>query len=316
MVSLVELLQQIDRWFFDYQVSSVLIGVMRALAIAVVLAQFSVQFGDIIRYSKPFGVFNTDAWLNACKSFPQMSLYSLFPQSHILPWIVTLGAFISGFLALIGLLTWLTLPTFLVSVVSIQGRTFTIMFSGGDSVVRMLLLCLALTDSSAALSVDTLLSSKPELSTVPGWPLRILQIYVCSIYWNSACYKIYRQCWISGHAVRDAAMSGLWGRRIGLSLFSNQFFSKWFSRSVLIFESTAPITFWITETTVPTLVAALLLHGSLWLFLRIGYFGPIMMVSVLAFGNPLVSFVGQLSPSKIARISHENDKYFFHYSHS
>jgi len=111
-------------------------------------------------------------------------------------------------------------------------------------------------------------------------------------------------------------MSGLWGRRIGLSLFGYPFISKWLSRSVLIFESLAPITFWIAETTVPTLFAALLLHGSLWRFLRIGYFGPIMMVSVLAFGNPLVSFVGQLSPSKIACISRENDKYFFHYSHS
>jgi hypothetical protein len=289
MPSIWEWIGTIDRWFFDYQVSSVHLALMRIGCVATIAGYLFHQRNDLLRFMAPDGPFSETAWNQQTARFPQIALNQWFPNNRKLPQVVFTTMMISGFCSLTGLITQFSLIVFLLCVISIQSRAFLLLFSGGDSVARMVLLCLILSDSGATWSVDAWLRSQSS-DLVSGWPMRLLQIYVCTIYWNATRYKIHMPCWTRGHAARDAAMSGLWSRRIEQVWFKSDLLSIWASRSVLFFEATAPFTFWIRELTLPTFFLGVILHAGVWIFLRIGYFGPIMIVA-------LFSFAGSLFPS-------------------
>lgn len=284
-MTIVEWISLLDRWFFEYRLAAEQVATIRILAVGVIVLYIAFQAPDIIRFSSPRGMLDSKTWLKCCEQFPQLSVYAIFPQSQLLPWVVLIGLFVSGMAALIGMFSWLSLLVFLVCVTSTQSRVFPILFSGGDSVVRMLLICLILSDSSAAWSIDAWHFGTAN-ERVSGWPMRVLQIYLCSIYWNAAYYKLTRSCWTDGHASRDSAMSGLWGRRASTTIQSD-WLSKSASRCVLLYESMAPLTFWVTELTLLTMAIGMMLHGGVWSGLRIGNFGPIMIVGLLAFSEQL-----------------------------
>lgn len=281
-MNLSQLAGKIDDYFFACEADAHVLAAMRMGTALVLLAYYSVQLRDIYNFSRTDGYFVTKDYQRLTGQFPQCSLFELFPNSRLLPLIVIIGFFVSGIASFLGFCTHFSLGLFLVFTVSIQSRTFVIMFSGADSIARTLLLCLALTESGNALSVDRLLFDMSD-QPINGWTIRLLQVYLCFVYFWSAIHKLHCEYWISGQAASNALYSPIWSRRTVLEFAANQGLSRVSSHSVMFFEFFAPVLFFIDETRLPTMVFAMLMHAGIAVFLRIGSFGPIMMVALLSF---------------------------------
>lgn len=231
---------------------------------------------------KPNGLLTVDDYVKHAGLFQRLSVLRYAPQhSLVAPSILALF-FISGLFAILGLFTQLSILVFLVCTVSIQSRTFVTHFSGADYIARSLLLCLLFANCGAALSMDATLFSRSE-AMVPGWPIRLIQIYVCVIYLSSAIQKCRCDFWRSGEAMRNVAVSVMWSRRLFLETLCKVWVYKFGTYAVVFFEFLAPFTFWFPELRLATLVVAVLFHLGVLLVMRIGYFSPLMIAAVLSF---------------------------------
>jgi hypothetical protein len=286
--SFVEMVQRWDGFFFNYSVSIDYVALLRVLTAFVVLVSFWKQRKDILFFGQWEGAFGFKAWKTAEKTFPQFSLFHWLPPRFCsIRWMMA-GTAVTGGAVMLGVATNVSLWLFFVFVASIQSRVYPILFTGGDSVVRFLLVCLALCESRNAFTVDHVLFGVEAPPFVAGWPIRLIQIYVCSIYMNSAIYKGCQACWINGHAVRDSIRSGLWGRGFTYRILDNSTLSVWTSRVVVVYEFLAPLTLWFPETSFVTVVIGLLFHAGLGFHLQVGYFASVMMVALLSFLVPAI----------------------------
>jgi hypothetical protein len=105
------------------------------------------------------------------------------------------------------------------------------------------------------------------------------------IYFWSSIYKLRDNYWLNGSAVKNAIASPIWGKRWFLKFWSANLVSKTITCSVLIFEYFAPALFFIKETRNFAIIYAIFMHLFITIFMRIGYFGPIMIISIMSFCN-------------------------------
>lgn len=281
-MTLIDVVQAFDSFVFDYRVDPLVPALMRMATCLIILSSFLQRLSDTRLFLSRRGVFGDDQYRAEVKRFPQFSVYPILPESLRSPnWMLSIF-FGSGLLSLLGVLTPISLVIFLLFAASIQSRTFVIMFSGGDSVSRMLLICLICTDSAAVLSVDSLFR-RSVTDSVPGWPIRLLQIYVCCIYFWSAIHKFHCDFWMRGVAVRNAMHSSLWSRGWLLGSVTRPVIYKTLAFATLGFEFFAPFAVWLDDLRVPTVLLGFSLHLGITIFLRIGYFGPLMIVALMSF---------------------------------
>jgi hypothetical protein len=156
---------------------------------------------------------------------------------------------------------------------------------GGDVVLRLLAFGVALGPSGRALSVDALRERGPARATMPAWPIRLLQIQSALIYFTSGVAKLHGSSWRDGSAIA-AALSVPPIARFDLT-------------SILARAPVVPrVMGWLTvawEIGFPLLVfssrlgrrlalrVGVAFHLGIIVFLRIHWFGHLMILSYLAF---------------------------------
>jgi hypothetical protein len=177
---------------------------------------------------------------------------------------------------------------FFILVYSLQNRVMVIQSNGGEYVARILLLCLALTNCGSTYSIDQLIGLSNNHTIVNGWAIRLLQINVAVIYFFSAIYKLRDKYWaVNATIIRNVMWSPSWGRRWCLKFFAIPFVYKSLAYSTSVFEYFAPLIFFIPETRILAMLAGIALHLGITIFMRIGYFGPIMVIADLGFADQL-----------------------------
>ena len=271
-------------FFLGYEYNSAWVALLRALVCVYVMVAFSIIFMDAFDFSKPYGIFGGSEYLLFCKQFPQMSVFNIFPFSRGGHVSVFVAFYVSGFFAAIGLFTGVSLFVFLVCVISLQGRLVPIMYSAADSVLRTMLLCLVLTDCGSAWSLDVVLGWSKGDAVVDGWAIRLFQVFICLVYMGSSIPKLNDRYWLNGEVVRNAVFSGIWGKRIACKFIAKN--TRILSACSLCYEYSAPFFLLVHETTLPAVIAGIFLHGGVTVFLRVGYFGPLMCIALLFFLNP------------------------------
>jgi hypothetical protein len=191
--------------------------------------------------------------------------------------------FVFGFFSMIGFLTNVSIFLFAVFFISIQSRAFPAFFSGGDVISRVILLGLFLTDCGSRYSIDNMLGISSDKYFVDGLGIRTVQLTILLGYFMTGIHKLKYDCWASGQAILYSIFSGLWGRRINLKILKNKFIYKCLGYSILFLEIFNPILFLIKETKDVALFLSILLHIGIIIFMRIGFFGPIMLIALMFF---------------------------------
>jgi hypothetical protein len=212
-------------------------------------------------------------------------LFNLFPKSKLFHKLIFVLFFIFGIFSIIGFITNISLLIFTIAFISIQSRIFTIIITGGDCIIRMMLFALIFIDCGSRYSIDGFLGWSSNLEYIDGWTIRLLQINICIIYLFSAIAKLNDKTWLGGNTVKYAIYSGTWGRRLFLNLRLKEWIWKSLTWSVLLFEYFAPILFGISELRIFAIIFGICFHLGTTIFMTIGSFGPIMILALLSFCN-------------------------------
>jgi hypothetical protein len=106
------------------------------------------------------------------------------------------------------------------------------------------------------------------------------------IYFWSVLYKLKDKFWKKGIIIKNIMWSPIWSKRWGLGFFSIPFVYKTLAYSSLLLEYTAWLAF-IPELRIFMMFMLILFHLGITIFMRIGYFGPIMIIADLSFANQL-----------------------------
>lgn len=270
-------------FFFNYYVSSEFIGAYRITACAILLIYITTIIKDVLIFCKPDGIYPYEAFKKSrlrVDNNLNLFLYLKFPSSH---YCILFGFYFFGILSLIGLFTNFSLPIFFILFLSLQSRIHPINSSGGDIISNFILFLLCFMNSGAAFSVDNILFNKDAPDTVLAWPLRLIQISISFGYLWSALFKIISSDWTLGRAVTNAVFFSPWGKRKFGKILMNQFIARSTSILIVLFQFFAPILFWVQEFRPVAIIFGAALHLMMSFTLRIGYFGPIMILGILSF---------------------------------
>ena len=198
--------------------------------------------------------------------------------------------------------TWLTF----LAIVSLNSRNW-MTTHGGDAVLRLMLFHIALSRSGAAWSVDALIArhrrgvrlmaeQKTPLaaafaatrpSAVPAWPLLLIQIQVCLLYFTSGWAKLHGADWANnGNAMAVVLLNPLFARFDYSFISDNERWLaplRWLTRSVLAWELLFPLLVLNRWTRRLALGFGVLVHAGTIVLLDLRWFGYLMIGTYLAF---------------------------------
>lgn len=276
----------IYNFFFNYQIESSFAAFLRVITCGYVTAFIGWSIKDVLFFSHPNKIFSGENYIRFCKEkYPQISLFNIFPNSIVAYKIIVFCCFLFGIFSTLGFITNLSVLLFTIFFISLQSRILPIIFTGGDVVVRVLLVALFFIDCGSRYSLDYLLNISTDQQAVNGFGARLVQLTIVFGYFLSGFAKLKDNFWVSGEAFKNAMHSVLWSRRICLDLFKRKFIYLPLNYSVLFFEFFAPILFALKETRVFAIFFGILLHLGIIIFMRIGFFGPIMLIALMYFCN-------------------------------
>ena len=170
------------------------------------------------------------------------------------------------------------------------------MQNGGDRVMRLALLYIALVPCGACLSIDALRKGRKTLaSQLEGWTPRVahrlLQIQLVVIYAQSGWHKMHTSGWRDGSAVHDAlSVSGYQRWPSASEAVLNNQLGQWFCMLgtwvTLFWELGFALLILWRPTRILALVLGVLVHGGIFMSMMVGAFGFIMLWTYQAWLPP------------------------------
>ncbi len=181
---------------------------------------------------------------------------------------------------------------------------------GPDAVPLLLSFYMMFCPSGAAYSLDSLRAARKrgtvaEPMIVP-WGMRLLQMQLCLIYFQSCCIKCQGATWLNGTTVHYV----LFNREFGM--FNLEWLAQYpllvnlMTHSALLLEFTLAFWLWFRPTRRYVILGGILLHLGIRPVLNIPGFGETMIATYLTFLAPdeLQSFLRWLDPrAAIGRVA-------------
>lgn len=203
--------------------------------------------------------------------------------------LVAFNAFvlISALLTSLGLFTRVASICLAVGAVTLHHRNTSILH-GGDTVIRVFALYMAIAPSGAAFSLDRLIAVKKGLAPaipplVSMWPQRLMAFNCCLIYFTSTWSKWFGSLWKGGNATWYPARLHEFDR-FPVPAFFNQFpMVKVTTWGTLAVEFALATLVWFKPLRKWVLLSGLLLHGYIDYSMNIPLFGYLMATLYLSF---------------------------------
>jgi len=283
-----DVIKSVDSFFFDYAVSTTFLSYLRVIVCSFVLIDFTILRKDILSHMLPEGLFpyrhflkiNTEGIYNGYNLFSIKNLYKSAAFSHFMFY----SFYFFALTSLLGIFTSFSLLALFVIYVSIKNRAVPIWSTAGDQVIALIILCLAFTKCGEKISVDFLMNNSQAQDYSNGWPIRFFQIYLSWIYFNAGIAKSKDPLWLSGKALRCVLLDIGWGKRYPYVVkLANNKLLKYANYSIILVQFCAPLFLWLKDTRLIYVLILMCFHLGIFLFLRIGYFGPLMIVCLLTF---------------------------------
>ena len=194
---------------------------------------------------------------------------------------------IAALLTCLGLFTRAATIVLAIGVISLHHRNSSILH-GGDTVIRIMAMYMAIAPSGAAFSLDRLMAVRRGLAPaippmVSLWPQRLIA-YNCSlIYFTSTWDKWFGMLWKSGAATWYPARLHEFDR-FPVPAFFNQFPMVYFTTyGTLAVEFALATLVWFKPLRKWVLLSGLMLHGYIDYSMNIPLFGYLMVAMYVVF---------------------------------
>lgn len=283
-----DMIKSIDSFFFDYLVSTTFLSYLRIAVCSFVLLDFIILRKDILSHILPNSLFPYQHFLRI-NSQPLYNGYTLFSiknlyKSEAFTYFMFYSFYFFALASILGVFSSFSLLALFVIYTSIQSRAAPVWSTAGDQVITLLILCLAFTKCGEKISVDSLMNNLQAQDYSNGWPIRFFQIYLSWIYFNAGVAKTKDVLWAKGQALRYSLFNICWGKRYPyvVKIFNNKL-TKYANYSIMLIQFFAPLFLWLSDTRFIYVLILMSFHAGIFLFLRLGYFGPLMIVALLTF---------------------------------
>ena len=257
--------------------SLVTLGIVRILTGITIMA-------TIAGVAQSFPIFLTDEGFYSSfynQNMPQ-GLFHFFQNSIDNVKIYLSWVFFHAFLFTIGFFTrFQTIILFLgfSSLVSRMG----FIAEGADAILTYLLFFFIFMPTGFSVSLDAYLKKKKE-QEYPIWPLRFLQIFVCSIFFGAGIGKIYGSEWLDGTALYYIYRVDMYTRLPLPALFTdNLTITALSGYLVVILEVLVPILIWIKKMRLYALWCAIIIHLAIDYILPLYMFEFVMIAVWISF---------------------------------
>jgi hypothetical protein len=170
-----------------------------------------------------------------------------------------------------------------IAIVSIQSRNWLNTY-GGDAVLRLMLPLIALSPAGAVWSLDA--AKRRKKAEAPVWPLRLIQVQVCLVYFVAGWLKLHGRDWVNGSALSLVLMNPIFARADYGALTGSPggaWLLKAATQATLAWELGFPLLMLNRWTRLAALAFGVAVHLGIVLLLQIHWFGWIMIASYLAF---------------------------------
>lgn len=294
-MTFIELIKLIDSFFFNYSVSTEFLGLFRIAVCSLVIVDFIALRKDILTHILPNKLFPYEDYLKIKDSekYANMSVFAfkIFGNSELFSHIMIYLFYVFGFASLLGIYTNFSLIILLVVYASIQSRAIPVWSTAGDLIIKLMILCLALTECGQKLSIDYIFRGFTADQFSEGWPIRIIQIYLCSIYLAASIGKSHDLLWQQGNAVKYSSLNPCWGQRSNyVHRLMDSKLSKILNYCIMYMQFFAPLFLWLKDTRVFYAISLMFFHLGILLFLKIGYFGPMFIIALFTFLDVLYKY--------------------------
>lgn len=277
-----------DLWnqFFHTPISSATVAVFRIL-IGTILVLNAILLVPLINdYFSDSGVWPTGDWAKGHQRF-RFSVLGFLPESTSSFRLVLGIHLLASILFLIGYQFRLSAVVVFLTLVSIHHRNIFIL-SSGDTLLRIFTFLCIFCDGSAAISVDALLRGQRlmEFPEIAAWPIRLLQLQICTVYLRTVYWKLKGRSWRNG----TAAWYPLWVeayvrfRPPGWMLTPASIrLATW---GTLAVELCLAVLIWFEEFRYPVLATGIAMHAIFDLILNLQFFSWIMISGLILFVSP------------------------------
>jgi hypothetical protein len=185
----------------------------------------------------------------------------------------------------LGLATPLSAAIVFVTLTSIHHRHPEVTH-GGDSLMRMMSFLLIFSPAGDAWSLDAILAGASAPAPSSPWVLRLLQLQISFVYFQSFVAKLEGETWRQGTAVYWVWMVSDYRRWPVPVAFRTLWWSRLATWSTLAIEFALGPLVWIRELRYPLVAAAAVFHLGLEVLMNLQLFGAIMLAGLATFISP------------------------------
>jgi len=162
--------------------------------------------------------------------------------------------------------------------------------NGGDLLLRTLAFYVALAPTGAALSVDRWRRHRSRFWEAPlraPWAMRLVQLQVCVMYFDSVWEKLPGETWRGGTAVSWALANDSLARVPGGGWLSDHVvLTNLATYGTLVIEVALVFLVWNRKARPWVLLGGVALHLGIEVGMPLGFFPAVVMVSYLSFVTP------------------------------
>ncbi len=114
------------------------------------------------------------------------------------------------------------------------------------------------------------------------WPLRMMQLQICLIYWLTLFGKVSgHESWVSGEFMYHFLINPMWSHWPLPGILYYKAVTVFMTWSVLLFQLSFPLLIWVKKTRRPVLLIALLFHLTIAVFVKQVFFLSFAMIICL-----------------------------------
>jgi hypothetical protein len=199
------------------------------------------------------------------------------PQLLMAIWIAAAMALLIGYRPLVaGLVSWACAVSFWNIIPGIG--------NGGDQLRNMLLFVVALARSGAVWGVQSVRrSGQAGPVFVPGWPVKVLIVQLCCIYFFSGIHKLLSPQWQSGFVMYYVNHDLAWSLAPNVTSLLPTWMHRLSSWLTIIWEVGFPVLISLRQTRTATLTLGIVFHVLTLFTLEVGAFATYSLVFYVVF---------------------------------
>ncbi|HXH60886.1 MAG TPA: HTTM domain-containing protein [Fimbriimonadaceae bacterium] len=195
-------LRSFHQWMFGYG-SPVTLGAFRIIFASLTFVNLAMVAIDFDAWYTENGFVPIELLHRWNGGMPRFGLLDHVTNPHVTAVFYGL-TMLAALLTAVGLFTRVSSIALLVGIISIHHRNPDILHSG-DTLVRAMLVYIAVAPSGASCSLDRLIglwrgTAPKELEPVSLWPQRMMQLQIAIVYFTTVWQKSFGDLWLNGTA--------------------------------------------------------------------------------------------------------------------